>query len=89
VCRERCWRYDWAIDCDVQKFFGSVPWELIVKAAEAVTTGRRPLAAGAAMARRAHAAAGRHLGRAARGHPPGSPPPPVLASLFMHYAFGT
>jgi retron-type reverse transcriptase len=38
VCRERCRRYDWATDCDVQKFFDSVPWELIVKAVEAVTT---------------------------------------------------
>ena len=25
VCRERCWKYDWAIDLDVQKFFDEVP----------------------------------------------------------------
>ena len=37
VCRERCWSKDWAIDLDVQKFFDSVPWDLIVKAVEAVT----------------------------------------------------
>jgi group II intron reverse transcriptase/maturase len=37
VCRQRCWNYDWVIDLDVQKFFDSVPWELIVKAAEVVT----------------------------------------------------
>ena len=24
-CRERCWRYDWVIDLDIQKFFDSVP----------------------------------------------------------------
>ena len=23
-CRERCWRYDWVIDLDIQKFFDSV-----------------------------------------------------------------
>ena len=40
VCRERCWGYDWAIDCDVQKFFDTVPWDLIVKAVEAITTER-------------------------------------------------
>jgi RNA-directed DNA polymerase len=34
-CRERCWRYDWVLDLDVQKFFGSVPWDLIIKAVEA------------------------------------------------------
>ena len=32
----RCWRYDWAIDLDVQKFFDTVPWDLVVKAVEAV-----------------------------------------------------
>jgi RNA-directed DNA polymerase len=40
TCRERCWKYDWAIDLDVQKFFDEVPWDLIVKAVEAVTDCR-------------------------------------------------
>ena len=35
VCRKRCWEYDWAIDLDIQKFFDSVPWDLMVKAVEA------------------------------------------------------
>jgi RNA-directed DNA polymerase len=39
-CRERCWRHDWVIDLDIQKFFDSVPWDLIVKAVE-VNTGER------------------------------------------------
>jgi RNA-directed DNA polymerase len=43
VCRQRCWKKDWVIDLDVAKFFGSVPWDLMVS--------------------------------------------PVLANLFMHYAF--
>jgi RNA-directed DNA polymerase len=37
VCRERCWKYDWVIDLDVQKFFDEVPWDLVVKAVEAVS----------------------------------------------------
>jgi len=36
-CRERCWRKDWVIDLDVQKFFDSVRWDLLVKAVEAHT----------------------------------------------------
>jgi RNA-directed DNA polymerase len=40
VCRARCWKYDWVIDLDVQKFFDSVPWDLIVKAVEAVCDTR-------------------------------------------------
>lgn len=39
-CRERCWRHDWVIDLDIQKFFDSVPWDLIVKAVEANTDQR-------------------------------------------------
>jgi RNA-directed DNA polymerase len=36
-CRERCWRKDWVLDLDVQKFFDSVDHELMVKAVEANT----------------------------------------------------
>ena len=32
ACRQRCWKYDWAIDLDVQKFFDTVPWDLMVRA---------------------------------------------------------
>ncbi|WP_411152706.1 reverse transcriptase domain-containing protein [Streptomyces sp. A30] len=36
-CRERCWKKDWVVDLDIQKFFDSVRWDLIVKAVEAHT----------------------------------------------------
>ena len=38
-CRERCWKYDWVIDLDVQKFFDTVPWNRIIVAVEAPTPG--------------------------------------------------
>jgi hypothetical protein len=37
VCRRRCWAKDWVIDLDVERFFDSVPWELLVKAVAAHT----------------------------------------------------
>jgi RNA-directed DNA polymerase len=37
TCRQRCWKYDWIIDLDVQKFFDSVSWDLVVKAVAAHT----------------------------------------------------
>ena len=37
TCRQRCWKYDWVVDLDVQKFFDSVDWELVVKAVQAHT----------------------------------------------------
>jgi retron-type reverse transcriptase len=37
ACRQRCWKYDWTIDLDVQKFFDSVEHDLMIKAVEANT----------------------------------------------------
>src|ERR1700751_2858548 len=37
ACRKRCWKKDWLIDLDVEKFFASVRWDLILKAVEART----------------------------------------------------
>jgi len=84
ACRENCWRYDWVIDLDIQKFFDSVPWDLIVKAVEANTGNpwvvlyvRRWLAAPVQFP-------GGTLAERDRGTPQGSAISPVLANLFMH-----
>jgi RNA-directed DNA polymerase len=41
ACRQRCWKYDWAIDLDVQKFFDTFPGTSWSK-----RWGRSPTAAG-------------------------------------------
>ncbi|MFG1961690.1 group II intron reverse transcriptase/maturase [Nonomuraea sp. NPDC049028] len=90
-CRERCWRKDWVIDLDVAKFFDSVPWDLMVKAVEAnITTEQRWVLL---YVKRWLAAAIQQpdgtLAERDRGTPQGSAVSPVLANLFMHYAFDT
>ena len=60
ACRQRCWKYDWVIDLDVQKFFDSVPWDLVVKAVEAVTDAPLGAAVCEAVAGCAASAARRH-----------------------------
>src|SRR5216684_4650529 len=30
--RRRCWRFDWVLDIDVQSYFDSIDWELLLKA---------------------------------------------------------
>ncbi len=89
ACRKRCWRKDWVIDLDVERFFDSVRWDLIVKAVQAHTDlpwvvlyVKRWLAAPLALPD------GTLLERD-RGTPQGSAVSPVLANLFMHYAFDT
>ena len=87
VCRERCWKYDWVIDLDVQKFFDEVPWDLVVQAVEAVTDCRWVLL----YVKRWLAAPLQHpdgtLEERDKGTPQGSAVSPILANLFMHYAF--
>jgi RNA-directed DNA polymerase len=88
-CRERCWRKAWVIDLDVQKFFDSVRHDLIVKAVGAHTDAPWVLLY---VRRWLTAPIQRHDGTLAerdRGTPQGSAVSPVLANLFLHYAFDT
>jgi RNA-directed DNA polymerase len=88
-CRERCWRKAWVIDLDVQKFFDSVRHDLIVKAVRAHTDAPWVLLY---VRRWLTAPIQQHDGTLTerdRGTPQGSAVSPVLANLFLHYAFDT
>ena len=87
ACRQRCWKYDWVVDLDIQKFFDSVDHSLMVKAVEANTDQpwvvlyvKRWLVAPIQHADGSPRERG-------RGTPQGSAVSPVLANLFLHYAF--
>jgi group II intron reverse transcriptase/maturase len=87
VCRRRCWEAGWVIDLDIRKFFDTMPWDLAVKAVQAVTDlpwvvlyVRRWLAAPLALPDGT-------LQQRDRGTPQGSAVSPVIANLFLHYAF--
>jgi RNA-directed DNA polymerase len=87
VCRRRCWAKNWVIDLDVERFFDSVPWALVVKAVQAHAD--QPWVV--LYVKRWLAAPLQHpdgtLQQRDRGTPQGSAVSPVLANLFMHYAF--
>jgi RNA-directed DNA polymerase len=87
TCRQRCWRADWVIDLDIKAFFDSVPWDLILKAVEHHTDQRWILL----YVRRWLTAPIQQpdgvLVERDRGTPQGSAISPLLANLFMHYAF--
>jgi RNA-directed DNA polymerase len=88
-CRERCWKKAWVIDLDVAKFFDSVPWDLMVKAVQAnISTDQKwvLLYVKRWLAAPIQQPDGTLVERD-RGTPQGSAVSPVLANLFMHYAF--
>jgi len=84
VCRKRCWKTDWVIDLDIQKFFDSVPWDLIVKAVEANTDqpGVILLYVKRWLSAPMQSSTGT-LHQRDRGTPQGSAVSPVLANLFL------
>ena len=88
VCRERCWKTDWVIDLDIQKFFDSVDHD---SHGQGGGGPHRCSVGGAVCEAVADRAAGScptgRLQQRDRGTPQGSAVSPVLANLFMHYAF--
>jgi len=85
--RQRCWRYDFVLDIDVKGYFDSIDWELLVKAVRHHTDCpwvlfyiERWLKVPVQMED------GRVVPRRA-GTPQGGVNSPLLANLFLHYAF--
>jgi RNA-directed DNA polymerase len=87
ACRQRCWKYAWVVGLDIEGFFDNLDHDLILKAVAHHTDDawvlmyvRRWLAAPLAQPD------GTHITRG-RGSPQGASVSPLLANLFMNYAF--
>lgn len=87
VCRQRCWKFDWVIDLDVQKFFDTVPWDLVVTAVQRATDCPWVLLYVKRWLQAPLQLPDGTLAERNRGTPQGSAVSPILANLFMHYAF--
>ncbi|WP_422133016.1 MULTISPECIES: group II intron reverse transcriptase/maturase [unclassified Endozoicomonas] len=86
VARKRCWRRDWVIDLDIKGFFDNLDHELMMKAARrhiqepwVLLYIKRWL--------EAPVDDGREQVKRMKGTPQGGVISPLLANLFMHYAF--
>ena len=86
VCRTRCWKNDWVIDLDIQKFFDTVPWELLLKAVAAHTDQPWVLLYVQRWLTAPLQQPDGTMQERDRGTPQGSAISPVLANLFLHYA---
>lgn len=87
VTRERCWRYSWLLEFDIKGLFDNIDHELLMKAVKHHTDCKwvllyiqRWLAAPFQMPDGT-------LQERSKGTPQGGVISPILANLFMHYAF--
>jgi len=85
--RQRCWRYDWVLDLDIKGFFDNLDHELMMKAVRHHTDNRWILLY---VERWLKAPVQFRDGRVEdriKGTPQGGVISPLLANLFLHYAF--
>lgn len=87
VTRERCWSYDWVVDMDIRAFFDSVPHDLMMRAVAHHTDERWVLLCIERWLKAPMQMPDGTIVPREKGTPQGSPISPVLANLFMHWAF--
>lgn len=87
VARKRCWQYDWVLDMDIKGFFDNIDHKLLMRAVRKHTDCKwirlyieRWLKAPVKMSEGT-------LSDSEKGTPQGGVISPLLANLFLHYAF--
>src|SRR5499433_1916384 len=87
VTRKRCWKYDWVLEFDIKGLFDNIDHELLLRAARKhVTCKWALLYIERWLTAPMEHADGMKVERT-RGTPQGGVISPILANLFLHYAF--
>jgi group II intron reverse transcriptase/maturase len=87
VARQRCWRYDWVLDLDIKSFFDEIDWELLLRAVRRHTDCKWVLLYVERWLKAPASMPDGTLVNREKGTPQGAVVSPVLANLFLHYAF--
>jgi group II intron reverse transcriptase/maturase len=87
VARTRCFSYDWVIDLDIKGFFDSIPHELVERAVARHIEGSWVRLYVARWLRASLQRADGTIEARTQGTPQGGVISPLLANLFLHYAF--
>ena len=85
--RQRCWRYDWIVDIDIKDFFDSIDHELLLRAVRKHTDYPWALLYIERWLKTPVMMNDGKLVLRDRGTPQGGVISPLLANLFLHYAF--
>ena len=87
VTRKRCWKQDWVIDLDIKGFFDNLDHDLVMRAVRARTDLPWILLYVERWLTAPLVRANRSVEERTKGTPQGSVISPLIANLFMHYAF--
>jgi group II intron reverse transcriptase/maturase len=87
VARQRCWRYDWVLDLDIKSFFDTIDWQLLLRALRRHTDCKWVLLYIERWLKAPVSMPDGTLVERNQGTPQGAVISPLLANLFLHYAF--
>ena len=85
--RQRCWRHDWVLDLDVKAYFDSIDWELMLRAVRRHTNRPWVLLYIERWLKAPMQMEDGSIVPRMSGTPQGGVISPILANLFLHYAF--
>jgi group II intron reverse transcriptase/maturase len=87
VARQRCWRYAWVLDLDIKGFFDNIDHELMLRAVRQHTDCRWVLLYVERWLKCPVQVPDGSIEMRDKGTPQGGVISPLLANLFLHYAF--
>jgi RNA-directed DNA polymerase len=87
VARQRCWRNDWVLDLDIKAFFETIDHGLLMRAVRRHTTCGWVLLYIERWLKAPTQLADGSLIERTEGTPQGGVVSPILANLYLHYAF--
>src|SRR5712692_2128177 len=85
--RQRCWRYDWVVDLDIKGFFDNIDHELLMRAVRKHAEDKWVVLYIERWLKAPVREEDGLLVLRERGTPQGGVASPLLANLFLHYAF--
>lgn len=87
MARERCWRHDFVLELDIKSFFEEIDWDLLLRAVRTHTDCKWVLLYIERWLKAPAQEADGNLIERQKGTPQGGVISPLLANLFLHYAF--
>jgi RNA-directed DNA polymerase len=87
ITRKRCWKYDWVLEFDIRKLFDRIDHELLMRAVRKHTDCKWIILYIERWLKASFKKSDGSIELRSAGTPQGGVISPVLANLFLHYAF--